>query len=192
MNRISLFNLMKNQTVLSGALLGRQALSALVSETLSATEPSVQYIDMKGIDVATISFLRESVVAFRDFSRNRDTSVYPVYANLSDDVSEELDFYLKERGDALAVCDLDETGAVSNCRLLGRLDEKQLLTFEAIVRLNEATAKALAEDGIEQDVKMTAWNNRLAALTSKGLLIEKRQGRTKAFKPVLECFHNGH
>jgi hypothetical protein len=32
----------------------------------------------------------------------------------------------------------------------------------------------------------TAWNNRLSNLASRGLLIERRGGKTKTFAPVLE------
>jgi hypothetical protein len=49
-----------------------------------------------------------------------------------------------------------------------------------------STAGALAGRFAEQNVVVTAWNNRLAALSHKGLLVERALGRTKAYEVVMK------
>ena len=38
----------------------------------------------------------------------------------------------------------------------------------------------------QESLAPTAWNNRLSSLAARGLLIERRSGKTKTFAPVLE------
>ena len=38
----------------------------------------------------------------------------------------------------------------------------------------------------DQRIGATAWNNRLSALATKGLLVERKQGKSKSFSPLLE------
>jgi len=56
-----------------------------------------------------------------------------------------------------------------------------------VAALGSATAPNLAQQG-DAALGPTAWNNRLAFLTSRGLLRERRVGKTKTFTPVLESF----
>jgi hypothetical protein len=109
-----------------------------------------------------------------------------VIANATDAVSEELSFFLRHRTDALWACDLVD-GRPVDARLLGELDEVQRITFERVLELRSASAPALAaERKGEIGVGATAWNNRLSNLAARGLLIERRGGKTKTFTPVLE------
>ena len=67
--RHRLIDLMRGQTVLSGALAGRKLLSGLIAETPSSDTPTPAFLDFTRIDVATTSFLREAVIGFRDYAR---------------------------------------------------------------------------------------------------------------------------
>jgi hypothetical protein len=67
------------------------------------------------------------------------------------------------------------------------LDEKQRVTLEAVVDAKEADAGTLQHRFRKSDeIGITGWNNRLAALVAKGLLIETQKGRGKLYRPVLE------
>jgi hypothetical protein len=44
----------------------------------------------------------------------------------------------------------------------------------------------MKENGKSEHVKQTAWNNRLAALSTLGLVIEINQGRAKKYRPLFE------
>lgn len=56
--------------VLAGALNGRSALNELLNTSAAEpANPEPVFLDFTGIEVATASFLRESVLAFRDIVR---------------------------------------------------------------------------------------------------------------------------
>ena len=184
--RHRLLELMDGQTVLSGAIPGRRLLGALIAATPSANTPTLAVLDFGGVEVATASFLRESVISFRDYARQALPNIYPVVANLAAAVAEELDFFVRARGDVLLRCDLDAAGEVVAARLVGDLDPAQRATFDAVRKVGAISAPELAALFADQHIGPTAWNNRLSALANKGLLIEQRQGKTKSFSPLLE------
>src|SRR5688500_15234933 len=109
-------------SILAGALNGRRTLNILLD--MAGKEPSSPesvFLDFAEIDVATASFLRESVLAFRDVIRGRRSKFYPVIANASDEVREELEEVLQPRGGVLMTCVLDQTDLVSQPALIGDL-----------------------------------------------------------------------
>ena len=179
-------DLMDGQTVLSGAVTGRRLLSALIAATPSAAAPTCSFLDFSGIEVATASFLRESVIAFRDYARQSLPNIYPAVANLNPVVAEELDFYVRSRGDALWGGDLDSEGKVIAARLIGDLDPAQRATFNAVLEFGQISAPELATRFKDERIGTTAWNNRLSALASRGLLVEQRLGKSKSFSSLLE------
>lgn len=174
--------------VLATPQLGKRVFGALVSELTTPPDvPVVFYLDFTGVEVATASFLREAIVTFRNHVREHIPQLYPVAANLAHDVQEELHDLLRERMDALPVCELDPDERPRGARIFGQLDGKLLLTLNAALKAQEIDATALLEQfAKEENVGITAWNNRLAALCSKGLLIEQNLGRAKRYRPVLE------
>lgn len=175
------------QGILTGALAGRRLFGQLVANAPEPSEPEPGFLDFSGIDVATASFLRESVIAFRDYARSTLPNLYPVVANATEAVAEELTFFLRHRGDAVWVCDLDEGGLPRNSRLIGELDDVLRETFDRVLELGSASAPSLAAASSgESGVGPTAWNNRLSNLAARGLLMERRGGKTKTFAPVLE------
>ena len=172
--------------VLAGALLGQKVFAAMIGETSPPAEPEVMFIDFAGVDVATASFLRESVIAFRNHARSHWTTVYPVVTNLSAKVLEELENYVNERGDALVISNR------SDVRVLGRLEEIQEFTLKAVLKEGEVDAPTLAARYKKNGPSSpTAWNNRLVALALKGLLIELATGRSKRYRPVLDRLRYG-
>ncbi len=184
--RHCLLDLMDGQTVLSGVIAGRRLLSALIASTPSSHAPTTSFLDFNGVEVATASFLRESVIAFRDYARQSLPNTYPVVANLNTAVAEELDFFARSRGDVLWSCDLDLQGKVIAARLIGDLDPVQRATFDAVLESGVTSAPELSTRFADAEIGSTAWNNRLSALSSKGLLVERRHGKSKSFSSLLE------
>ena len=183
--RHCLVDLMDGNNVLSGAMAGRRLLSALIADSPSAVEPTASFLDFVDIKVATSSFLRESVIAFRDYARQSLPNVYPAVANLNEAVAEELEFFARSRGDVLWSCILDLQGNVTAAYLIGVLDPALRTTFDAVVDSGTMSAPELATRFADEQIGPTAWNNRLSALASKGLLVERRQGKFKLFSPLL-------
>ena len=174
--------------VLAGAVHGRRVLARLIEHTYrEPEEPQHVFLDFFGVDVATASFLRECVWAFRNEVRRRRSNLYPVIANANEEVTDELSLVLAPHGDAMVLCVLDEETNVKEPRIIGSLDPKQLLTFNLIQSYGEADAAELMQShGEGEGVRQTAWNNRLASLSSLGLVIELSQGRAKRYQQLFE------
>lgn len=184
--RHRLIALTDGQRVLSGAASGRKLLSTLIAVTPSSEAPMPAFLDFTAIEIATTSFLREAVIGFRDYARQSLRNVYPAVANLEPAVAEELDFFVRARGDAIWSCELGPGDAVISAWLVGELDPAQRSTFDAALEAGVITAPELAARFADQRIGPTAWNNRLSALATKGLLVERKQGKTKSFSPLLE------
>lgn len=181
------FNELAGGTVLAGALHGRKVLNALLAAT--TTEPPVPapvFLDFKNVDVATASFLRESAVTFREYVRNRRSMLYPVIANVNDDIRDELLELAKTRGEAFLVCTLTDDNRAEGTALLGELNPKQKITFDLVRKHGETDAGELMRTYGEREgvTQTTAWNNRLAALATLGLIVEVSQGRNKRYRPL--------
>lgn len=173
--------------VLAGALNGRVALNRLLEETTSEPDgPEPVFLDFSSVEVATASFLRESVLAFRDIVRSRRSSFYPVIANANETVRDELIELLHPRGDVLMACILGEDESVVEAAPIGDLDPKQRVTFDLVREHGETDARELMRSyGKKEGLKhATAWNNRLASLASLGLVVELSQGRAKRYRPL--------
>ena len=83
------------------------------------------------------------------------------------------------------LCTLDENGQPRSPHLLGDLEPKQRITFDLVRELGEADAGELMRSSQDRDdVGQTAWNNRLAALSRLGLLMEMSNGRAKRYRPL--------
>ncbi|MCU1295176.1 MAG: hypothetical protein JWP08_4026 [Bryobacterales bacterium] len=175
----------RGSKILSGAMGGRQLLAELISAITPSDDPQIVYVDFSDIDVATSSFLRESVIAFRDYTRSALPNIYVVAANASGPVLEELTFFLSKTGDALWSCSVDDEGVAAGANLIGTLDPAEQETFQILLKLGRASAPDLAASIPEMGLSSTAWNNRLASLATKGLMIVAQQGKTKFFRPVL-------
>jgi hypothetical protein len=185
--RLSIRTLAENKATLAGAEAGRRLFAKLVAAVRAPAQPEPVFLDFSGISIATSSFFRESVVAFRDYARRTLPDLYPVIANAEHAVAEEFAFFLNCRGDAFWACDVDKSGRPTNVGVIGKLDEVQRATFDRVLQLGSASAPALAaQTGGDSGIGPTAWNNRLANLASLGLLIERRGGKTKIFAPVLK------
>ncbi len=172
-------------SVLAGAGNGRQVFLKLLEETQSAKEnPEVVYLDFEHVDVATASFIRESVLAFRDRIRSGRSPYYPVVANANEMVKEEFAALMALGGDAIMTCARDQDGDVTGLAPIGTLDTKQKLTFDLVTEHGETNARDLWRDSTDE-VSQTAWNNRLANLVGLGLVMEVSEGRSKRYRTLL-------
>jgi hypothetical protein len=173
--------------VLAGALNGKALLTRLLENTMSEpVEPEPLFLNFAGIDVATASYLRESILALRDIIRHRRSNYYPVIANANDAVLDELAELAKSRGDVMMTCVLDTAGNVLSTTPLGTLDPKQQITFDRVQERGETDAGELMRlygksEGLTHS---TAWNNRLASLAGLGLIVELSRGRSKRYRPL--------
>jgi hypothetical protein len=184
--KLDIRRLADGNAVLSGKTSGFRMFLKLVEATKDESkEPQLLLLDFSGIDVATGSYLRETVLHLRDHVRGRRSNFYPVVANANEAVLEELSDLLRSGGGALMTCALGHGDQVTRSSVIGDLEPKQRMTFELIAKSGETDAAGLkrAED---DGVQVTAWNNRLAALAGLGLIMEITEGRSKRYRPLFE------
>lgn len=184
---ISIFQLANRRTVLAGALPGKAMLAKLITSVSRPEKPEPVLLNFEHVDAATSSFLRESILGFRDYCTRTQPDLYPVVANANEVILDEMEFLLNLNGDALVTCELTKQGKIKSSRLVGRLNEKQQLTFNAVLEAREADARTLESKFRDSEqIQTTGWNNRLSSLVAKGVLMEIKKGRGKVYRPVLE------
>lgn len=184
--RYQMFTGPTGRATLAGSAMGRQMLAQLIEKTGPMEEPTIAFLDFADVDIATGSFLREAVMGFRDFCRNAAGMIYPVVANANLAIEEELATYLRGRNDAIWACKLNSEGQATDPHILGELDGGQMSTIQIIGQHHPISAPELAKLRPGDKIGTTAWNNRLATLSAKGMLREVRHGKTKLFSPVME------
>src|SRR5689334_20625221 len=86
--------------VAAGAIRGKKVFADLIlALPKSPKTPSPLFLDFAGIEIATASFLRESLFALKDYLRNTSSLLYVVAANLNPDVWDELAVIAHAKGD---------------------------------------------------------------------------------------------
>jgi hypothetical protein len=168
--------------VLSGAAAGQAIFPKLVAKLGEEKQPATVAVDFSGIDVVTASCFREAFRAFRDYvRRSRECPV--IFTNATESILEEAQLLADHLGDAFVFAEL-RGKVISAGIVIGRLEDKQVLTLKLLSNLGEADARQVQEKSGE-NTGTTVWNNRLSALSSKGLLSERSEGRTKYYRPVI-------
>lgn len=180
--------------ILAGALNGQIAFARLLrAANPEPKEPEPLFLDLMEVEVATASFLREAVFVFKAHLRLKSSNFYPVVANIDDATRDELEILAEAKNDVLLACNLATDGTVSDVSMVGKLDPKQELTFDLVQSLREVNANGLMERlGNQENTRsVTAWNNRLSGLVSRGIIREFTRGRSKFYRPLLEGGING-
>ncbi len=173
--------------MLAGKLDGKRMFLRNLEALPAIEEPTMVIVDFHGIELATSSFLTEAIIRLRDHLRLGRSAAYLIVANLSEKVGEELNDLLARAKDAMIACALSPVGAISDPVLLGALEAKLNDTFRMVKEMGAASATDLHNEAGDEDIGPTAWNNRLATLASKSLVMEIQEGRTKKYKPLLEA-----
>lgn len=177
---------MLDEEILAGKPLGRVALARLIENVEPVRTQEPIFLDFSGIALATSSFFREAILGFRDYCVGQEINLVPVLANPNRSSIDEFLVVLETKGDAVVVCEL-ENDVPRNARVIGVLEEKQAITLEAVLQAKETDAVTLEKRFREKEgIRTTSWNNRLVSLAAKGLLLERKEGRTKIYRPVLE------
>ncbi|WP_448657761.1 hypothetical protein ACPVPU_09820 [Sphingomonas sp. CJ99] len=177
-----------DDAVCAGSHAGRELLGKLLALTSGEPQsPSPLFLDFRGIEVATVSFVRESALALRDFLRARKSNYFPVLANVNEQIQDEFEIILSLKNEAFLHCHLQSDGRVTNIKMLGSLDERLRHVFGLIQERGEIDAGELQREfGAAEGVQQTAWNNRLAALAAAGLVTETSRGRAKRYWSLLK------
>jgi hypothetical protein len=176
----------QDNPILAGRLDGKRLFLRVLEEIPPLKEMALVVMDFAGVDLVTSSFLSEALMPLREHLRSRRPPGYVVAANLKSKVREELDEFLTRSGDALLTCEFGEGDNATKIELSGMLEPKLLETWELVRSKGETSAVELHGITESDGIGPTAWNNRLAALASKSLVIELPQGRSKKYRSIVE------
>ncbi|MBX7169275.1 MAG: hypothetical protein K1X74_23280 [Pirellulales bacterium] len=168
---------------LQGRLLGKKHYARLC-ELLSDVPPGeIVFLDFSGVDLVTGSWVNAMIVPFFRWAADEGNDVFPVICNAQEGWLDDLTLV----ADWTHQCYLVATGnaPARTAVLVGSLDPGQRNTLNALLELQEATGAALERLRPDENIKATAWNNRLKDLYDKRLLRRERRGREQVYTPVI-------
>lgn len=174
---------------LAGALDGGIWLQA-ARPRVEAAQAGLQAIDFSGVRIATVSWLREGILAMLKYASAVRPELRFVATGLSDIVREELEVALEATGGVLISADMTPDCGLIAPIVLGRLDPALHATLQAVEGQHEFDATFVSQ--AIPGVGLSAANNRLAALESKGILVSERRGRSRHYRPLLENLRYGY
>jgi hypothetical protein len=167
-------------------LSGKEPGKDLLPKLMAAVPPEPEQIiavNLDSIDVVTASFFREAFRAFRDYARN-SLQCAVVFVNATDATIEEAKILALQMGDVFVFSN-SSNGHLSNGKVVGHLEDKQALALKLVTTLGEADARKVREES-GHSTGQSVWSNRLSALLAKGILVERIDGRTKIFRPLIK------
>ena len=180
MTVLSLRDLTAEFPSLTGVRRARQLLAKLIAWTADESPKGTLILDFTDISDASASFLREAILAFRDYVRAYQPDVFPVLANIAETVREEFDTLLKARGEAMPGCQLDHSGVPMQPEIVGVLEPSLNQTLEMI--------RARGQVGLSDlptETKATTWSNRLASLIRQGFVVPTQEPNKRVYRFVL-------
>ncbi len=167
---------------LAGVSRARHLFAKFVVWSADASATGVLVLDFAGVSDASGSFLRESVLAFRDYVRAYQPELYPVLANLSATVREEFHNLMRDRREAILVCQLHGT-AVSSPEVLGTLEPGAAKTLDLVRQHPQVTLADLRN--ADSKILGPVWSNRLASLIRQGFVMPSADPRGRVYRFVL-------
>lgn len=168
--------------VLAGAKAGTTHLAKLVAATRSAKAEAV-VLDFSGVELATVSWLRDAVVGFRKHCVCASARIFPVAVGMSTGVTEEFSITLEACRETHLVGRI-RNGLLVDVGVVGELDHALADTLDVAVGLGTFEAADIQKH--REGLSLSALGNRLTSLEEKGLLVSERQGRSRRYRTILE------
>lgn len=183
---INICDLAGGARVLAGRGAARKVLGKLIAEAVNPESPQIWMLDYLDADLVTGSFFAETFLGFSKHVRTSLPNIYPIVGVTEERSTQELEFLAESTGEVIPACSGIDRGKPKNFRIIGNLDPYQEETLTIVARLGQGTAKDLSESTTKSSVTIgvTAWHNRLTALARRGLLIERSEGRQRAYRTL--------
>ena len=178
-------------TQLQGETLGKRHY-ARTCELLSEKESGeVFLLDFKGINVVTGSWINAMLVPLYRRVAEPEIDLFPILCNTSEEWLDDLSLIAKWTHQCYLVSS-NCSVPVRNACLIGSLDPAQRTTLDAVMEIGEVTGAELERQRPDEEIRATAWNNRLKDLHEKRLLRRTRQGRAQVYSSIVEAVeHSG-
>ncbi len=155
-------------------------------------------LDLTNVSLATTSYIKASMLplfftgqryadqtgsGLSDASGIPTLNLYPVFCNVNDEVLDTMNEVFAGRRLPFLIATLSEN-ELSSGKIYGFLDEALLRTIRLIHLRDNVTALELAAEFPQENIKPTAWNNRLNDLWRFRLLRRTKRGKAWWYQPV--------
>ncbi len=191
MQTICLAELQPSKAELWGATLAARHLSEVLPRVQSGpgdtTGTRFIIFSFLGINGVSPSYLKRFFAPVFGLGPDEleEAEIFPLVANLTQDVREDLSTFLNERGLTVREIELNANG-VQHIRFVGDLERVARQTLDALEQFEEASAIELHAAYGEHGIAQTAWNNRLSNLHRIRLATRRKQGRTLIYQSALK------
>lgn len=189
-SNVILVSELASSTSLAGAAAGTEWFQK-ARIRLESGPPGWHAVDFHDVQIATVSWLREAVVELQRFAAVVRPDIDLVAVNLSALVREELAITLEATKRVMIASDRFARDVVHQATVLGRLDNALRETLNAIQHLPESDAPILTKV-LPGGLQLSAANNRLALLETKGILRSEKRGRKRIYRAVMENLQYGN
>jgi hypothetical protein len=172
-------------TQLQGDTLGRKHYARLCELLSDLGSGEIVMLDFKGVNVVTGSWINATLVPLYRRAAEVDIDLFPILCNADADWLDDLTLLAKWTNQCYLVakqCKLP----VKRAMLIGSLDPAQRSTLDAVIEVGEVTGAELERQKPAEQIRATAWNNRLKDLHERRLLRRIKRGRQQVYSPVVE------
>jgi hypothetical protein len=168
---------------LQGKLPGRKDYARLCERLSDAKPGSVVFLDFAEVELVSGSWINAALVPLLAWAADERNDLFPAICNAKEEMLDELALVAKYTH----TCFLVAKGTIPPRRatLIGPLDPGQRSTLEALLELQAVTGAELERKRPKDEIKATAWNNRLKDLYEKRLLRRERRGREQVYSPIV-------
>lgn len=188
MNVFEMKKLAGHAKLLTGATLARKHLDAIITRIPSRPDEGdhiILLLDFQGVEFVSASYLKGTAITLAK-EHSSDIALFPVVHNLSVEMREELWVACEaERFPCLEVLRLTQEDLISG-RMYGDIDNAFKRSLQLLEKTTPATAADLAERSKNEQINLTAWNNRLAELFRLRLATRTKEGRFWKYQPVIK------
>lgn len=202
--------------IAAGATMGIDHFNAIVTQIAPALEKAegetIIFLDFSGIDDATPSYIKATVLALHQCGRrylreitlgehaevaelSRPLNIIVGVLNASQQVQDCINEVFARRELAVLAGAHVTDERFDEAVVLGALDMKIFETLQSACGLDEFQAADLLEKNKPtESILVTGWNNRLAELHRQRLLLRRTEGRTNRFRSFANkvTSHHGH
>jgi|SRR5579871_4135394 len=173
-------------------------LEALLAPSLQSPNGVAAVVDLDGFESMSASYVKRilvwlliagerSAVGPKGVAEGPPAmNVYPVIINAAPDVREEVSIVLEHSNrTCFEALEFDGT-AIRRARLVGKIDKNLTETLLRVLSAKEASAPMFHERFPDEQIGVTAWNNRLNELYARRLVWRDKRVRQFVFRPFVE------
>jgi hypothetical protein len=177
---------------LVGKIGGQRDLPKFMNAVAATPDGCTVILDWSGIELASASYFGSAIIPVLRMTTTGDLDRYFIFANVNQNSLDELKLVVEFSNFVVLLGDIDRNNALSNVRVVGKLESPYSETFEAISRSQTASAAMLHEaQNSKAKIGKTGWANRLAYLSELRLVRKQRVGRELVFQPIYGGDQNG-